>query len=596
MPLKQSSFAFAVLLCASSAAAQDLWTGLRTPGAPTTFSLQAAPDPVGRIDPPPAATLAPPRSVRTSTATGRTQAPAPADESALRYYASQNDTARVASEIRRIRTLHPDWNPPEDLFEEAPDNAEGQRLWDLYGEGKLDEIRTAVEEIRERVPNWRPSTEFVAKFEQAQARQDLIEASTSGDPSQVIILAEARPTLLSCTEMDVMWRVAEALVKTGTPDKAFELYRFVLTRCTDPQERLATVQKASLLLAPTVTEKLLSLGPRASERSGFEAARMDLFRRRLGEAINGGPEVNPSELKSFEALVEQRHAADDAMLLGWLRYSKKDWPAAARWFKLAIAWGSSPKAIEGYALSLREQGVLTEAETVAYDNRKADPLVAKLYVEILATELTKTQAQTMDATRLARVEEVVQDLKSVTGSQALGWYYFNRGATQKANEWFRQSVAWEPIEANVLGLALSSHRLKNMAAFKTLVGEYGGRFPAVAALKRFDTATAPRHVARRSGGGGAGGNAGSKLADEAVALYKSGKYREALDTLNRRAATTPEDQGLSLLRGWSLYHTGEFKQARAHFEALDAKQSTKETQYGKFHANERLMPAQFRAD
>jgi cellulose synthase operon protein C len=195
MPLKQSSFAFAVLLCASSAAAQDLWTGLRTPGAPTTFSLQAAPDPVGRIDPPPAATLAPPRSVRTSTATGRTQAPAPADESALRYYASQNDTARVASEIRRIRTLHPDWNPPEDLFEEAPDNAEGQRLWDLYGEGKLDEIRTAVEVIRERVPNWRPSTEFVAKFEQAQARQDLIEASTSGDPSQVITLAEARPTL-----------------------------------------------------------------------------------------------------------------------------------------------------------------------------------------------------------------------------------------------------------------------------------------------------------------------------------------------------------------------------------------------------------------
>jgi hypothetical protein len=54
------------------------------------------------------------------------------------------------------------WNPPLDLFEAAPDTAEEQRLWNLSGEGKLDEIPLEFDAIRERIPNWRPSPGLVA--------------------------------------------------------------------------------------------------------------------------------------------------------------------------------------------------------------------------------------------------------------------------------------------------------------------------------------------------------------------------------------------------------------------------------------------------
>jgi cellulose synthase operon protein C len=579
----------AAALTPNSSAAQEYWIGGSPASSTTTGAVSLrTPQAIARPDlqRPGAASIALPTPPAGRAAT------APIDESALRYYASQNDSARVASEIRRIRLLHPDWTPPDDLFEEVPDSAEEQQLWALYAEGRLEAISAAIDEIRGRNPNWRPSQELITKTELAQARNDIIQASDRGDYSEVVTLVEARPTLMTCVEMDLLWRTAEALVKTEAQDRAFDLYRFILTRCPDPQERLATIQKASVLLNPSTTEKLLALGLKGGDRSGFENARADLFRRRLGEAINGGADVNAAELKSFETMVDQRRLVDDALLLGWLRYSRKDWGGAINWFKLATSWGNPPKAIEGTVLALREQGQLAEAENLSYQNRKGDPLIAKLYVEILATELTRESTKVVDSARLARLEEVVLDSKSVIGSQALGWYLYRAGSTQNAHRWFKASAEWEPIEANVLGLALSLHRMKNAAAFKAIVAEYRDRFPAVAALKRIDVATAVRRASRAP----AAPPVRSQLADEAVALFKSGKYQDAITTLDKRAATVREDENLALLRGWSLYHTGQYEKARAHFEGMDAQRSTQDTQYGKFYSNERLIPPQFRAE
>lgn len=597
MSVKSFSVMLAALLASSSALSQESWSGLRAPApsstvadsAPFALAPKAKPATGWPASRPQAARLAEPARAP------QARVPAAVDDTALRYYASQNDTARVAAEIRRIRLVHPDWTPPADLFEGGSDSGEEQALWKLFAEGKLDEIKDQMAAIQEKQPNWRPSPDFATKFEQALARRDLVTASDAGDSATVLSIAEARPQMMVCAEMDVLWRVAEALAKTGTQDKAFDLYRYIMARCPDAQERLATVQKASLVLPTKMTEKLLAVGPRAGERASFESARLDLFRRRIGETINGGGEIAATDLKAFETSAEQRRSADDAALLGWLRFSKKDYPGAARWFKAAMGYAPLAKAIEGYALSLREQGQLADAEKVSYENRKADPLIAQLYVEILATDLTRDPMPTIEAERLTRMAAVVDETKSVTGSQALGWYYYRSGEARIANDWFKRSVAWQPIEANVLGLALSSHKLNDRAAFKAAIAEYGSKFPSVASLARMD---APVKVASAPRGrkGGRGGSGGSALANEAVSLFKAGKYQEALAALDKRGGSGREDQGLQLLRGWSLYHTGQWAKAKEHFEAMDARNSTHDTQYGKFYANERLIAPQFRAN
>ena len=73
------------------------------------------------------------------------QQPAPApgpsapvvDESALRYFASKGDKARLEAEIARLRALYPNWTPPRDPLA-VPQNADQQleRMWQLYSEAR----------------------------------------------------------------------------------------------------------------------------------------------------------------------------------------------------------------------------------------------------------------------------------------------------------------------------------------------------------------------------------------------------------------------------------------------------------------------------
>ncbi|WP_230533048.1 hypothetical protein [Microvirga roseola] len=521
-------------------------------------------------------------------------APAKVDESALRFYASQNDAARVSMEIRRLKALHPTWEPPSNLFEEARDPTIEQGLWDLFAAGRFDEIRTAVAEIRAQDPTWRPSDDFITKFERAELRVQLVAASDAKDAAGVLTLAEFDPGMLACSDIDVMWRVAEALIQTGDQARAQELYRYILSNCADPAARLATVQKASELLPPEIVKTLIAMGRRQpGGMSEFEAVQLDLLRRQIGSSISD-PTSQPvpvAELRKFEALVTQKKFANDAVLLGWLRYSQKDWPGAAQWFKQAMSWERVPKAAEGYALALRQQGQLQEAEELAYEWRDADPLIAKLYVEIVAMALTEPNPGTVEAGRLSRTAGVVETVKSAMGAQALGWYYYNTSAYQEAQSWFSKAVAWEANETNALGLALAAHQVKDQALFRKTIAQYGERFPAVAALEAYNQKVAAKTARRgtRRGGGQGGGRAG-QMAREAVAQFKDGKYREALATLEQRAAIAREDHGLSVLRGWSLYHLSQYDKARTLFAELDKKRSTRDTQYGLYYSSSKLDP------
>ena len=51
----------------------------------------------------------------TASATG-----AKPDDSALRYFAAQGDKRRLDAEMARLKSLYPNWTPPDDLFHPAP--------------------------------------------------------------------------------------------------------------------------------------------------------------------------------------------------------------------------------------------------------------------------------------------------------------------------------------------------------------------------------------------------------------------------------------------------------------------------------------------
>jgi tetratricopeptide (TPR) repeat protein len=515
------------------------------------------------------------------------------DESALRFYASQNDSARVAMEIKRIKAMHPAWEPPSDLFNVTSDPAVEQKLWDLFGEGRYDEIRLAVENIRKADPTWRPSEKLVQEFDRSQVRAQLITASDAKDAAGVLAVAEANPGMLVCADVDALWRVAEALVQTSQEDRAQELYKYILTRCPDPGERLATVQKAMELLPVAAVKNLMATARYRTDGSKtYEVVQLDLLRRQIGAvaADATAPQGSAAELKSFETLVKQKKLANDADLLGWYYYSLKSWPVAANWFKQGMDWAKQPKSAEGYALALRQQGQLAEAENIAYEWRNSSPLIAKLFVEILATALTQPNPAPVEETRLARLQEVVQTTKSANGGQALGWYHYNRNEFPMARQWFAAAVEWEAKETSVLGLALASHRSNDRVSFQKTLAEYGKQYPSIAALQSYQ---APASKGGRRGGSGnrvGGSSVASQLANTAVEQFKNGQYKEALATLDKRSTVAKEDHGLGVLRGWAHYQLNQYDKARDKFAELDKKQSTRDTQYGLYYSGSKLDP------
>lgn len=500
------------------------------------------------------------------------------DESALRYYAGQGDTARVAAEIRRLKMLHSSWQPPEDLFSQSGATIDEQPLWALFTAKRYEELRERIAALQVERPDFAPSADLANKLVQAEKREAIVIAAEGRDWPRVIELATAAEDLLVCREIDLLWRVAEAFSGIEEPARAVEVYRYILTNCDNSRERLATVQKASTILpAPTVQE-LIALGKRRDAGAEFDAVGIDMIRRKVGQVSSGEATEMPEarELKLIETSA-RRGTTDDAALLGWFHYGRKDYAAAKDWFALAVKTASKPKYVEGYVLALRNAGDLDQAEELAYRHREADALIRKAYIEIVASDITGPTAKPLSPERQLRLEEVIAKDRSALGAQALGWSLYNSRSFPSARAWFERSIAWAPSEEAVVGLVVTHHRLNDSAAALATINAYKQQYPAVASLDRLggQDPTSPRSARRVAGGGASTG-----AMRESIRLYEAGKFGEAAALLDNHQRSMPV--GMQELRAWAHYNATNYKAAGAIFSKLKTIKPTKATEHGEF--------------
>ena len=216
---------------------------------------------------------------------------------ALRFYAQQNDLARVAAEIRLLRAKFPGWEPPADLFTEVRTGESEQPLWDLFAKHDLAGLHAAIDDRRQKTPGWQPSSDLSTKLALAEAFDALTRASDDKDFATVVDIATTNNGLMTCATIDAIWRTAEALILTNDEDHGVEAYRFILANCPNPKERLATAQKAMILVkSPASMDSLLRMGRRLPDgTSEFADLRLDGVRQRIGDATMGKAVAPPSE-------------------------------------------------------------------------------------------------------------------------------------------------------------------------------------------------------------------------------------------------------------------------------------------------------------
>lgn len=406
------------------------------------------------------------------------------DETALRYFASQGDTRRLEAEIARLRALYPEWSPPADLFGPQTD-PELERMWKLYADGKYADVRTAIATRQASDPSWEPPADLVARLNESENRRRLINASDAQQWTQVLSLATETPALLTCTNVDILWRVAEAFVKTNQTPRALDAYSYVLKNCNDSAERLATVQKALPLLNDEEMKTLLAMERKdPNGQPEFAALRDELIRRRMGKAAEN-PEyvVSSDDIKRMEQLSRQGTTPGDPLLLGWYLFRHDEATRALEWFKMALDRKGGAKAAEGYVLALNFLGRALEAEPIAFEWRDAAPENNKAYLDVVISLLTADPPPVLDEQVLARFSPVVMRDKYVPGAQALGWYAYNTGQIVVAQSWFQTALGWDPNdEPSSYGLALTYWKLNDVARLNAVVQAWRTRSERIVAL------------------------------------------------------------------------------------------------------------------
>jgi tetratricopeptide (TPR) repeat protein len=401
------------------------------------------------------------------------------DETALRYFATQGDTRRYEAELARLRALYPEWKPPTDLTSQGQTgDPELERMWKLFAEGKYGEVRAAIAQRGSADPNWRAPADLVAQLDTVEARQRLVNASNARQWEQVIRLGTETPAMLTCASVDALWRVAEAFVQTGKPERARDAYAYVLTNCTDAVERVGTMQKALATLPESLLGALLS----QERQNEFASIRDELARRHIGKAADDPSQTAMAdEIQRIEALANAATTPDDAILLGFYTLHHDDPTKAATWFQTALARKGGAKAAEGAVLALGATKKYAEAEALGAQWLEADAANRKAYLDVVTALLTQEPPPRLDRSVIERIVKTVGTDKYAPGAGALGWYAYNAGQIAPAGTWFETALSWDRgYEAAAYGLALVRERQRDQAGLRALVAEWGSRSQRIA--------------------------------------------------------------------------------------------------------------------
>ncbi len=408
------------------------------------------------------------------------------DESALRYFASRGDKARLQAEIARLQALYPNWVPPADPLA-VPQGGDKQleQMWQLYSEGRYAELRKAIADRQVSESGWQPPPDLLDRLDVAEARARLVNASDLKQYATVVQIGANTPSLLTCSDIDVLWRVAEAFAVTDRTPRAQAVYVYILKNCTNPQERLATIEKASALLPYATMQDLLALErPDGNGGREFDSIRNDLARRFVA-AGNDDPDlaVAPDYLTIVQRLAESEGLASDNLLLGWYQLRRENYTDAEKWFRAAHAKEDTAIASQGLALTLIAQKKPQEAEAIMYKWRGASEDATATYLAATANLMALQPPADLDEEVLSRIAAEIIEQKYVPTAQQFGWFARTLNQPQTAARWFETALRWKPDdEPSAYGLAITREQLRDRAGVAEIQRLWAGKSERIAQL------------------------------------------------------------------------------------------------------------------
>lgn len=427
-----------------------------------------------------------PAATPTAPRVARSDLPEKVDETALRYFAANGDTRRLEAEIARLRALYPNWTPPADpLAVREQGDPQLDAMWKLYADGKYAELRKAIADRQQAEPKWQIPDDLAERLAMAEAREQLVNASELKQYDTVIRLGSTNPGLLTCGDVDVLWRVAEAFASTERQDRGTDAYLYVLNNCQVPQERLATVQKALPLLSRVNLDRLLVLENKDAAGIGeFEPVRGEIARQALvAAAADSSLTVPQADIARVVKLANEEGLVADDLLLGWYYVRREQAAEAEKWFRKAYDKAQTANTAQGLALALVDLQQPQEAEELLYKWRNESDDVRNVYLAAVANTLAISPPPPLTEQVLRRMVEEVYAAKDAVSAQQLGWYADGLNQFETAEQWFRTALDWKPDdEPSAYGLGLMRWKLGDGAGMQAVQARWGNLSDRIALL------------------------------------------------------------------------------------------------------------------
>jgi hypothetical protein len=204
-------------------------------------------------------------------------------------------------------------------------------------------------------------------------------------------------------------------------------------------------------------------------------------------------------------------------------------------------------------------------------------------IEVFSAILNDPKSAPLSADDLAIFTKAVDEERSADGAQVYGWRLYNANDFAGAETWFQKSAEWQPNESAAIGQVVAAKRLNHARDYADLVAKYRATYPKIGELDSMMHGSyapaRPAYARRWAAGSGDGG--WDKNADAIVKMLRGGDYDQTLAMLEeRKQQGRPEPAGLSLVRGWAMYHKGDWEGAKKVFTSAEARGHAREAGEG----------------
>ena len=123
---------------------------------------------------------------------------------------------------------------------------------------------------------------------------------------------------------------------------------------------------------------------------------------------------------------------------------------------------------------------MKKALSIARKHRRTSDEINTQFIEIVSSAITNEDSDLeLSFKLLDQFQDVVYEVESALGAQAIGWNMIAEGELNKARDWFDQSIEWEENEGAVIGLAVRAAKARHFKTMRSIVHKYRDDYPAL---------------------------------------------------------------------------------------------------------------------